>query len=49
MFHSLMPLLEIVIITVMINYLLSFFWNTKSMDLVWLLRFFINFRRIQLV
>ena len=27
-------MLEILIITVMINYLLSFFWNTKSMDLV---------------
>lgn len=33
-FHSLTPLLEIIIITVMINYLLSFFWNTRSMDLV---------------
>ncbi|HSX25455.1 MAG TPA: diadenylate cyclase CdaA [Chlamydiales bacterium] len=33
-FHSITPLFEIVIITVMINYLLSFFWNTKSMDLV---------------
>lgn len=28
------PFLEVVIITVMINYLLSFFWNTRSMDLV---------------
>ena len=28
------PFLEIIIITVMINYLLSFFWNTRSMDLV---------------
>ncbi len=33
MFH-IMPLLEIAIIAIMINYLLSFFWNTKSMDLV---------------
>ena len=33
-FHSITPLIEIVIITIMINYLLSFFWNTKSMDLV---------------
>jgi diadenylate cyclase len=32
--HSLIPFAEISIITVMINYLLSFFWNTKSMDLV---------------
>ena len=29
-----MPIIEILIITVMINYLLSFLWNTKSMDLV---------------
>ncbi|MBI3508313.1 MAG: TIGR00159 family protein [Chlamydiia bacterium] len=28
------PLIEILIIAIMINYLLSFFWNTKSMDLV---------------
>lgn len=34
MFHSLMPVIEILIIAVMINYLLSFLWNTKSMDLV---------------
>ncbi len=26
---------EIVIIAVLLNYLLSFFWNTKSIDLVW--------------
>jgi len=26
--------IEIIIITVMINYLLSFFWNTRSMDLI---------------
>lgn len=30
----LIPIVEIAIITVMINYLLSFFWNTRSMDLV---------------
>ena len=29
------PIIEIVIIAVILNYLLSFFWNTKSMDLVW--------------
>lgn len=33
-FQLITPFLEIVIITVMINYLLSFFWNTRSMDLV---------------
>ncbi len=33
-FHSLTPFLEVVIIAIMLNYLLSFFWNTKSMDLV---------------
>jgi uncharacterized protein (TIGR00159 family) len=33
-FHSLTPLVEIAVITVMINYLLTFFWNTRSMDLV---------------
>lgn len=32
--HSFTPVLEIVIIAVMLNYLLSFFWNTRSMDLV---------------
>lgn len=32
--HNLLPLLEIAIITVLLNYLLSFFWNTRSMDLV---------------
>lgn len=33
-FHFITPFIEVVIIAVMINYLLSFFWNTKSMDLV---------------
>ena len=32
-FQFLNPLVEIIIITIAINYLLSFFWNTKSMDL----------------
>lgn len=32
--HILVPFLEIAIISVVINYLLSFFWNTKTMDLV---------------
>ncbi|MBY0529119.1 MAG: diadenylate cyclase CdaA [Rhabdochlamydiaceae bacterium] len=34
LFHSITPLFEIVIIAVLLNYLLSFFWNTRSMDLV---------------
>lgn len=29
------PIIEVLIIAIAINYLLSFFWNTKSMDLVW--------------
>jgi len=33
-FNIITPLIEILIITVAINYLLSFFWNTKSMDLL---------------
>lgn len=33
-FDFLIPLIEIVVISIMINYLLSFFWNTRSMDLV---------------
>lgn len=28
------PVIEILILTIMLNYILSFFWNTKSMDLV---------------
>lgn len=32
--HFLTPILEISIITMMINYVLSFFWNTKSLDLL---------------
>lgn len=32
--HAITPLFEIVIIAIMLNYLLSFFWNTRSMDLV---------------
>lgn len=35
MIHALTPILEILIIALIINYLLSFFWQTKSMDLVW--------------
>ncbi len=33
-FHSITPFIEVLIIAIMINYILSFFWNTKSMDLV---------------
>lgn len=33
-FHSSLPFIEIAIIAVMLNYLLSFFWNTRSMDLL---------------
>jgi diadenylate cyclase len=33
-FHSVVPFLEVLIIAVMLNYILSLFWNTKSMDLV---------------
>lgn len=32
--ESLRPFVEIIIIAVMLNYLLSFFWNTRSMDLM---------------
>lgn len=32
--HLIVPFVEVVIIGIMINYLLSFFWNTRSMDLV---------------
>ncbi|MBM3207120.1 MAG: TIGR00159 family protein [Chlamydiae bacterium] len=32
--QSITPLIEIVVIAVMINYFLAFFWNTRSMDLV---------------
>jgi len=33
-FHTITPFIEILIIAIILNYLLSFFWNTKSMDLV---------------
>lgn len=33
-FHLLVPAIEIAIIAIMIYYLLSFFWNTRAMDLV---------------
>src|SRR5271156_3780039 len=34
LFHDTTPLIEVVIIAMVLNYLLSFFWNTRSMDLV---------------
>jgi diadenylate cyclase len=34
MFHSLTPFIEMLIMAVMLNYLLSFFWSTRSKDLV---------------
>lgn len=38
------PVLEISVIAIIVNYLLSFFWNTRSMDLlVGLLAFFVMF------
>lgn len=33
-FHAITPFIEVAIIALMLNYVLSFFWNTKSMDLV---------------
>ncbi len=39
--HTITPFVEVLIITVIFNYLLSFLWNTKSMDL--LLGFFAFF------
>ncbi|MBU6383902.1 MAG: diadenylate cyclase CdaA [Verrucomicrobia bacterium] len=41
-FSSMTPFVEIMIIAIMINYILSFFWNTKSMDLaIGLIAFFL--------
>lgn len=34
MFHSITPFIEMLIIAIMLNYLLSFFWNTRSKDLL---------------
>lgn len=34
MFHSVVPFIEMLIMSIMINYLLSFFWSTRSKDLV---------------
>jgi diadenylate cyclase len=44
LFQILTPFVEIIIMTVIINYMLSFFWNTRSMDLMFgLIAFFILF------
>jgi len=32
--HLFVPILEVIIITVMLNYLLKFFWGTRAMDVV---------------
>ena len=42
-FHFLVPAIEIVIMTILIYYLLSFFWNTRAMDLVFGLMAFLAF------
>lgn len=34
MFHWIVPIFEMLIMALMVNYLLSFFWNTRSKDLV---------------
>ena len=33
--YPFIPFIEVMILTIILNYFLSFFWNTKSMDLVW--------------
>ncbi|HSX12695.1 MAG TPA: TIGR00159 family protein, partial [Rhabdochlamydiaceae bacterium] len=33
-FHSITPFIEILIIAIMLNYVLSFIWKTKSKDLI---------------
>ena len=44
MFHNFTPFIEIAVIAIMLNYLLSFFWNTRSMDLMLgMLAFFLIF------
>lgn len=32
--HAITPVFEMMVIAIMLNYLLSFFWNTRSMDLL---------------
>jgi uncharacterized protein (TIGR00159 family) len=41
LFQFLIPGIEIIILAIMINYLLAFFWNTRAMDLVIGLLFFL--------
>jgi len=33
--YPFVPFIEVMILTIILNYFLSFFWHTKSMDLVW--------------
>ncbi len=42
-FQALVPFLEIVLIAIMIYYTLSFFWNTRAMDLLLGILAFIGF------
>ena len=35
LFHLLIPGIEILIIAIVLYYLLSFFWNTRAMDLLY--------------
>lgn len=43
-FNFFVPILEILVIAIVLNYLFSFFWNTKTMDLIWgILAFLILF------
>lgn len=42
-FQALVPFLEIVLIAIMIYYMLSFFWNTRAMDLLLGILAFIGF------
>ncbi|MBN1914771.1 MAG: diadenylate cyclase CdaA [Parachlamydiales bacterium] len=47
-FQSITPFIEVLIIAFVLNYLLSFLWNTKSMDLIWgFLAFFLIFAASQ--
>ena len=34
LYYSISPFIEIVMIAIIINYILSFFWNTRSMDVI---------------
>ena len=34
LFEAITPFVELAIIAIIVNYILSFFWNTRSMDLI---------------